>query len=77
MEAKTRISIRSKTLGALIQDARLAARMSIRECSEALGVGDTEGEAIAAARESALAGVCVMLEAGEPVPAPKGSGSAD
>ena len=41
MEAKTRISIRSKTLGALIQDARLAARMSIRECSEALGVGDS------------------------------------
>ena len=41
MDAKTRISIRSKTLGALIQDARLAARMSISECAEALGVGDS------------------------------------
>lgn len=41
MDAKTRISIRAKTLGALIQDARLAARMSIRECAEALGIGDS------------------------------------
>jgi transcriptional regulator with XRE-family HTH domain len=41
MDAKTRISIRAKTLGALIQDARLAARMSIRECAEAIGVGDS------------------------------------
>lgn len=40
MEAKTRITIRSKTLGVLIQDARLAARMSIRECAEAIGVSD-------------------------------------
>ena len=40
MDAKTRISIRSKTLGALIQDARLAARMNIRECAEAIGISD-------------------------------------
>ncbi len=40
MDAKTRISIRAKTLGALILDARLAARMSIRECAEALGISD-------------------------------------
>jgi transcriptional regulator with XRE-family HTH domain len=41
MDAKTRITIRSKTLGVLIQDARLAARMSIRECAEALGISDS------------------------------------
>jgi len=41
MDPKTRISIRAKTLGALIQDARLAARMSTRECAEALDVGDS------------------------------------
>jgi len=40
MDAKIRISIRSKTLGALIQDARLAARMSVRECAEAIGISD-------------------------------------
>lgn len=40
MDAKTRISIRSKTLGALIQDARLAARMSVRECAEAINISD-------------------------------------
>ncbi len=40
MDAKTRISIRSKTLGVLIQDARLAARMAIRECAEALGISN-------------------------------------
>lgn len=40
MDAKIRISIRAKTLGALIQDARLASRMSIRECAEALGISD-------------------------------------
>lgn len=40
MDAKTRITIRSKTLGVLIQDARLAARMNIRECAEALGTSD-------------------------------------
>jgi transcriptional regulator with XRE-family HTH domain len=41
MDAKTRITIRSKTLGVLIQDARLAARMSIRECAEALGISNS------------------------------------
>ncbi len=40
MDAKTRISIRSKTLGVLIQDARLSARMKVRECAEALGTSD-------------------------------------
>ncbi|MBT3337314.1 MAG: helix-turn-helix transcriptional regulator [Anaerolineae bacterium] len=40
METKTRITIRSKTLGVLIHDARLAARMSISECAKALGIGD-------------------------------------
>ncbi len=41
METKTKIIIRSKTLGVLIHDARLAARMSISECAEALGIGDS------------------------------------
>ncbi len=41
METKTKITIRSKTLGVLIHDARLAARMSISECAEALGIGDS------------------------------------
>jgi len=38
MESKTHITLRSKTLGVLIQDARLSSRMSIRECAEAIGV---------------------------------------
>ncbi len=37
MESKTHITLRSKTLGVLIQDARLAARMSTKECAEAIG----------------------------------------
>ena len=41
MDAKTRISIRSKKLGALIKDARLTARMGIRECAEVLGIGES------------------------------------
>ncbi len=41
METKTKITIRSKTLGVLIHDARLAARMSIAECAEALGIGNS------------------------------------
>ncbi len=40
METKTRITLRSKTLGVLIHDARLASRMSINECAEAIGVSD-------------------------------------
>lgn len=40
MESKTRITLRSKTLGVLIQDARLVARMSISECADALGISD-------------------------------------
>jgi len=39
MESKTRITLRSKTLGVLLQDARLAARMSINECADAIGIG--------------------------------------
>lgn len=40
METKTRITLRSKTLGVLIHDARLASRMSISECAEAIGISD-------------------------------------
>ena len=38
MESKTRISLRSKTLGVLIQDARLAARLSAKDCATAIGI---------------------------------------
>jgi len=38
METKTRITLRSKTLGVLIHDARTASRMSINECAEVIGV---------------------------------------
>jgi len=38
METKIRITLRSKTLGVLIHDARIASRMSIKECAEAIGV---------------------------------------
>ena len=38
MDTKTHITLRSKTLGVLIKDARLASRMSIKECAEAIGV---------------------------------------
>ena len=37
MDKKTQITIRSKKLGVLIRDARLAARRSIKECAEATG----------------------------------------
>ncbi len=39
MESKTRIILRSKTLGALIKDARQASSLSMKECAEAIGVG--------------------------------------
>ncbi len=39
MESKMRIILRSKTLGALIQDARQASNLSMKECAEAIGVG--------------------------------------
>ncbi len=39
MESKTRIILRSKTLGALIKDARQASNFSMKECAEAIGVG--------------------------------------
>ena len=38
MYTKSQITIRTKKLGVLIRDARLAARRSIQECAEALGV---------------------------------------
>ena len=38
MESKTRIAIRTKTLGVLIYDARQASRMSIKDCAEAIGI---------------------------------------
>ena len=37
MDKKTQITIRSKKLGVLIRDARLAARRGIKECAEATG----------------------------------------
>ena len=38
MDTKSQITIRTKKLGVLIRDARLAARRSIQECAEALGI---------------------------------------
>ena len=38
MESKTRIAIRTKTLGVLMQDARLASRQSKSDCAEAIGI---------------------------------------
>jgi len=38
MDKKTQITIRSKKLGVLIRDARMAARRSIKECSDAIGM---------------------------------------
>jgi len=38
MNVKTQITIRSKKLGVLIRDARMAARRGIKECSDAIGV---------------------------------------
>lgn len=38
MDKKTQIIIRSKKLGVLIRDARLAARRKIKECADAIGV---------------------------------------
>ncbi|HSO11596.1 MAG TPA: helix-turn-helix transcriptional regulator [Anaerolineales bacterium] len=37
MDKKTQITIRSKKLGVLIRDARMAARRSIKECADAIG----------------------------------------
>ena len=41
MESKTKIIIRTKTLGALIQDARLASRLGIKDCANAIGIGSS------------------------------------
>ena len=38
MDTKTQITIRTKKLGVLIRDARLAARRSVQECAEAIGI---------------------------------------
>ena len=38
MDTKSQITIRTKKLGVLIRDARLAARRSVQECAEAIGV---------------------------------------
>jgi transcriptional regulator with XRE-family HTH domain len=38
MDSKTQITIRTKKLGLLIRDARLAARRSVPECAQAIGV---------------------------------------
>jgi transcriptional regulator with XRE-family HTH domain len=38
MDSKTQITIRTKKIGVLIRDARLAARRSIPECAQAIGV---------------------------------------
>jgi len=37
MDKKTQITIRSKKLGVLIRDARMAARRNLKECAEAIG----------------------------------------
>lgn len=38
MDTKSQITIRTKKLGVLIRDARLAERRSVQECAEALGI---------------------------------------
>lgn len=38
MDSKTQITIRTKKLGVLIRDARLAARRSVPECARAIGI---------------------------------------
>ena len=38
MDKKDQITIRSKTLGVLIRDARIASRRSIKECADAIGM---------------------------------------
>lgn len=38
MDTKSQITIRTKKLGVLIRDARLAARRTVHECAEAIGV---------------------------------------
>jgi transcriptional regulator with XRE-family HTH domain len=38
MDIKSQITIRTKKLGVLIRDARLAARRSVQDCAEALGI---------------------------------------
>jgi len=38
MDTKSQITIRTKKLGVLIRDARLAARRSVQECAEVLGI---------------------------------------
>ncbi len=42
MSIQTQVALRSKKLGVLIRDARLAARLSIPECAQAIGVKSGE-----------------------------------
>jgi transcriptional regulator with XRE-family HTH domain len=45
MDTKTQITIRTKKLGVLIRDARLSARRSVQECSEAIGIRKSQFKA--------------------------------
>jgi transcriptional regulator with XRE-family HTH domain len=38
MDKKTQITIRTKKLGVLIRDARMAARRNVKECADAIGI---------------------------------------
>ena len=38
MDTKSQITIRTKKLGVLIRDARLATRRNVQDCAEALGI---------------------------------------
>ncbi|HXQ39047.1 MAG TPA: helix-turn-helix transcriptional regulator, partial [Anaerolineales bacterium] len=38
MDIKSQVTIRTKKLGVLIRDARLAARRSVQDCAEAIGI---------------------------------------
>ena len=38
MDTNSQVTIRTKKLGILIRDARLAARRSVEECAEAMGI---------------------------------------
>lgn len=52
MSIKNQIVIRSKKLGVLLKDARLAARRSVRECADVLGVSTATFKAYESGRKS-------------------------
>jgi len=52
MEIKTRIQLRAKTLGALMKDARLASRRSMKDCAEALGISPSTYSSFEKAKKS-------------------------